>query len=176
MENQWISENTLFEKIWNRHVVAQLGPGVDLLHVDRHLIHEGGGPAFSVFGQKKLTRFRNPELTFATADHAVSTLPGRTDDTTERSLQWVPQLRTGCQQSNIRFFDINDTEQGIVHVIGPELGLTLPGLLVVCGDSHTCTHGALGALAWGIGSSELETCLGYSDDYSTSTQNNAGDI
>lgn len=150
--------NTLFEKIWNRHVVAQLGPGVDLLHVDRHLIHEGGGPAFRSLAKKGYT-VRNPELSFATADHAVSTLPGRTDDTTERSLQWVPPLRAGCQQSNIRFFDINDAEQGIVHVIGPELGLSLPGLLVVCGDSHTCTHGALGALAWGIGSSELEHVL-----------------
>ena len=152
------SGHTLFEKIWNRHIVAHIGPGVDLLHVDRHLIHEGGGPAFRSLAKKGYA-VRNPELSFATADHAVSTVPGRTDDTTERSLQWVPQLRAGCEQSGIRFFDINDAEQGIVHVIGPELGLTLPGLLLVCGDSHTCTHGALGALAWGIGSSELEHVL-----------------
>ena len=149
---------SLFEKIWNRHRVAQLGEGVDLLHVDRHLIHEGGGPAFPSLAKKGYA-VRNPELTFATADHAVSSLPGRTDNTTERSLQWVPPLRKVCQQNSIRFFDINDAEQGIVHVIGPELGLTLPGLLLVCGDSHTCTHGALGALAWGIGSSELEHVL-----------------
>ncbi len=152
------SGQTLFDKIWNRHLVANLGPGVDLLHVDRHLIHEGGGPAFRSLAKKGYT-VRNPELTFATADHAVSTVPGRMDDTTERSLQWVPALRAGCAQAGIRFFDLNDAEQGIVHVIGPELGLTLPGLLLVCGDSHTCTHGALGALAWGIGSSELEHVL-----------------
>ena len=152
------SGQTLFEKIWNRHIVANIGPGVDLLHVDRHLIHEGGGPAFRSLAKKGYT-VRNPELTFATADHAVSTVPGRTDDTTERSLQWVPPLRAGCEQAGIRFFDMNDAKQGIVHVIGPELGLTLPGLLLVCGDSHTCTHGALGALAWGIGSSELEHVL-----------------
>lgn len=149
---------TLFDKIWNRHVVARIGPGVDLLHVDRHLIHEGGGPALRKLAKKRHA-VRNTELTFATADHAVSTLPGRKDETTERSLQWVPQLRAGCKEAGIRFFDINDAEQGILHVIGPELGLTLPGLLLVCGDSHTCTHGALGALAWGIGSSELEHVL-----------------
>jgi 3-isopropylmalate/(R)-2-methylmalate dehydratase large subunit len=150
---------TLVDKIWDAHVVADLGSGLDLVWVDRHLLHDLSGPASLAALEQRGLRVRNPELCFATPDHGVSTEPGRSDDTSPVGARLLPALRKRCRAAGIRLFDIDDPEQGIVHVVGPELGLTLPGATVVCGDSHTCTHGGLGALAWGIGTSELTHVL-----------------
>ncbi len=146
---------TLFDKIWDEHVVADLGNEVALMHVDLHLMHDlGGGPGFRMLAEKGY-RVRNPELTFATADHAVSSAPGRTEDTNPVGGRLLRMLRAASAANGIRMFDLGSDGQGIVHVIGPEMGLSLPGMTIVCGDSHTCTHGGVGALAFGIGSTEL---------------------
>ncbi|MEL6373703.1 MAG: 3-isopropylmalate dehydratase large subunit [Pseudomonadota bacterium] len=146
---------TMFDKIWDAHVVADLGEGTALLHVDRHLLHDlSGGNGLDLLKARGLS-VRSPHLTFAVPDHAVSTQPGRTDGSVDVSARLVPRLRTHTARHGIKLFDINDREQGIVHVIGPELGLSLPGLLIACGDSHTSTHGGIGAMAFGIGSTEL---------------------
>ncbi len=150
---------TTIDKIWDQHVIADLGSGLDLIHIDRTLIHDlGGGRVFSALHQHGLN-VRNPELTFATVDHCVSSLPGRVETTTDSGSRLIPILRDKCSTEGIRLFDMDDPEQGIVHVIGPELGLSLPGVTLVCGDSHTCTHGGMGALAWGVGTSELSHVL-----------------
>jgi len=146
---------TLFDKLWDAHVVSELGDGVALLHVDRHLLHDLSGRGALKEVERRGLEVRNPELAFAVPDHVVSTEPGRTGGNADWSNSRINGLRSSCNQWGIRLFDVNDAEQGIVHVIGPELGLTQPGMLLVCGDSHTSTHGALGALAWGIGSSEV---------------------
>jgi 3-isopropylmalate/(R)-2-methylmalate dehydratase large subunit len=145
---------TLFDKIWNRHVVADLGDGYSLLHVSRHLMHDGGSAGFKSLEEKGY-KVRNPELTFATFDHIVSTMPGRTAETNPALTPRLYSMRAAAKASGVRLFDLGQPGQGIVHVIGPELGITLPGTLLVCGDSHTCTHGGMGALAFGIGSSEV---------------------
>ncbi len=146
---------TLFDKIWDEHVVADMGGGVALMHVDLHLMHDlGGGPGLKDLADKGY-RVRNPELTFATVDHAVSSEPGRNEDTNPVGGRLLRMLRARTEASGIRMFDLGNDGQGIVHVIGPEMGLSLPGMTIVCGDSHTCTHGGLGALAFGIGSSEM---------------------
>lgn len=150
---------TLFEKIWRDHVIRELGDGYCLLHVDRHLLHDLNGPTGLRDLRKRALGVRRPDLTFATPDHCVSTLPGRTHETNAEAWRSLPALRAGCNDAGIRLFDLDAPEQGIVHVIGPELGLTLPGTLIVCGDSHTCTHGGLGAMAWGIGASEVAHVL-----------------
>lgn len=147
--------NTLFDKVWDAHQIAELPGEVSLLHVDRHLIHELTGVAAIMQLEKRGIAICNPELTFATLDHVISTRPGRTAGDEEWSTVMIDTLREQTARMKIARFDINDGRQGIVHVIGPELGLSLPGLTIVCGDSHTCTHGAFGAIAWGIGSSEL---------------------
>jgi 3-isopropylmalate/(R)-2-methylmalate dehydratase large subunit len=148
-------QRTLVDKLWDAHVVAHLGDGLDLVHVDRHLLHDLSGAAALGALRGRGLHTRNPELAFATPDHGVSTAPGRDETTSPIGARLVPALRAGCRAEGIRLFDLADPEQGIVHVVGPELGLTLPGASIVCGDSHTCTHGGLGALAWGIGSSEI---------------------
>jgi 3-isopropylmalate/(R)-2-methylmalate dehydratase large subunit len=145
---------TLFDKIWDRHVVTDLGDGYALLHISRHLMHDGGSSAFKALKAKGYP-VRNPELTFATFDHVISTLPGRTAETNPALTQRLYSMRADAKAAGVRLFDLGEPGQGIVHVIGPELGLTLPGTLLVCGDSHTCTHGGMGALAFGIGSSEV---------------------
>lgn len=153
-----MSQNTLFDKIWDQHRVATLAPGVDLLHVDRHLMHDlGGGAALAEIARRGL-RVRNPELSFATPDHLVSS--ARSRSLAQPALApWgdrlIQVLRDETRRAGIRNFDIGSADQGIVHVVGPEQGLVLPGATLVCGDSHTCTHGAFGALAWGIGSTEI---------------------
>lgn len=150
---------TLLDRIWDAHVVAALPGGYDLLHVDRHLIHDLSGPGgFGEINKRNLA-VRSPRLTFAVADHCVSSEPGRSDASTRSGARLLPLLRDGCDRSGITLFDIDSPQQGIVHVVAPELGITLPGTLVVCGDSHTCTNGALGALAWGIGTSEVAHVL-----------------
>jgi 3-isopropylmalate/(R)-2-methylmalate dehydratase large subunit len=144
----------MFQKIWDDHVVADLGDNFFLLHIDRHIMHDLGGPGGMLEVRQRGLRIRNPELTFATPDHAISSARGRVG-TTETGTRLVEGLRAGTRAAGVRFFDIGEPGQGIVHVIGPELGLTLPGVLLVCGDSHTCTQGAMGAVAFGIGSTEL---------------------
>jgi 3-isopropylmalate/(R)-2-methylmalate dehydratase large subunit len=145
---------TLFDKVWNEHVVDSMSDGVGLIHVDRHLLHDLNG----VGGLREIKRLgyrvRNPELVFATPDHAISSAPGRERDPMAAGFRLVAGLRAQTRALGIRMFDLGEDGQGIVHVIGPELGLSLPGLTIVCGDSHTCTHGAVGALAFGIGSTE----------------------
>lgn len=146
---------TLFDKIWRAHVIKDVAPGVALLHVDRHLIHDlEAGPRLHDlrFAGHKVAR---PDLTYATPDHAISSAPDRTTDTNPAGGRLLRDMRRGTAEVGIRLFDIGSGNQGIAHVIGPELGLTLPGTLIVCGDSHTCTHGGFGALAFGIGSSEV---------------------
>jgi 3-isopropylmalate/(R)-2-methylmalate dehydratase large subunit len=150
---------TLFRKLRESHVVRDLGGGRALVHVDRHLIHDVTSPqAFASMREKK-RRVRHPELTFATADHIVSTAPGRGDATVPGGAEMIQALRAAAAEHGFRNYDIGDPEQGIVYVIGPELGLALPGLTIVCGDSHTTTLGALGAWAWGIGTSDIEHVL-----------------
>jgi 3-isopropylmalate/(R)-2-methylmalate dehydratase large subunit len=145
---------TLFDKIWNQHVITELPGGESLLHVDRHLMHELTSVAAIRALEARGASVHDPSLTFATVDHVISTRPGRTAGDAEWSTIAIDALREQTTRLGIERFDIDDGRQGIVHVIGPELGLTLPGLLLVCADSHTCTHGALGAIAFGIGSTE----------------------
>ena len=146
---------TLFEKIWDEHVVADLGGGASLLHVDRHYLHELCiSRGFPTLHERGLP-VRNPGLTFATPDHVISSAPGRTGGAFPWSVKVMDTMRIETAKAGIRLFDIDQDGQGILHVIGPELGLTLPGTTVICGDSHTCTNGALGALAFGIGISEV---------------------
>ena len=149
---------TLFEKIWERHVVTTLPDGTVLLYIDRHLVHEVTSP--QAFEGLRLVgrRVRRPELTLATMDHNVPT----DDRSTIRDLiskAQVEALAHNCAQFQITLYDLTSERQGIVHIIGPELGLTLPGTTIVCGDSHTSTHGAFGTLAFGIGTSEVEHVL-----------------
>lgn len=147
---------TLFDKLWDSHTIANLPGGVDLLQVDRNLMHElTGVEAVRVLDARHLP-VSSPELTFATLDHVISTQSGRHAGDADWSTNMVDAMRVQMVQHGIPLLDIGaEGKQGIVHVIGPELGLSLPGTLIVCADSHTCTHGALGALAFGIGSTEL---------------------
>jgi 3-isopropylmalate/(R)-2-methylmalate dehydratase large subunit len=149
-----VGPRTLFEKIWSRHVVAEGPGGHALLYVDRHLLHEGSTHAFARLGRAG-RRVRRPELCVATADHYVLTVPGTPTAEAETGAM-VENLARSAAAQGIVHFGVGDQRRGIVHVIGPEQGLTLPGLTLVCGDSHTATHGALGCLAFGIGSSEVE--------------------
>ncbi len=150
---------TLFEKIWEPHVVREMPDGSALLYIDRHLVHEVTSPqAFE--GMRHMgRRLRRPELTFSTMDHNVPTTEDRLDIKDPISRAQVEALRKNCKDFGITLYDLGDDHQGIVHIIGPEMGLTLPGLTIVCGDSHTSTHGAFGALAFGIGTSEVEHVL-----------------
>ena len=150
---------TLFDKIWNRHVVRELPDGSSLLYIDCHLVHEVTSPqAFEGIRQTGRS-VRAPSLTFATMDHNVPTTVDRINIQDPVAKAQVEALRSNCREFGIQLYDIGDECQGIVHVIGPELGITLPGITMVCGDSHTSTHGAFGALAFGIGTSEVEHVL-----------------
>ncbi len=150
---------TLFDKIWDAHVVADLGEGWSLLHIDRHLLHDlSGARALAEVAERGLP-VRNPQLAFATPDHAVSSRPGRTAASFPPGRKLHDTLRDRASASGIAFFGLGEPGQGIVHVMGPELGIALPGVTLICGDSHTCTNGALGALAFGTGSSELVHAL-----------------
>jgi 3-isopropylmalate/(R)-2-methylmalate dehydratase large subunit len=146
---------TLFEKVWNAHVVAQDEGAPAVLYVDAHLVHEVTSPqAFAMLRERGLP-VRRPERTFATMDHAI---PTRDVDITlwpSDAATQVRTLRENCQDFGVTLFDIDGPVQGIVHVVGPEMGITQPGMTIVCGDSHTSTHGAFGALAFGIGTSEV---------------------
>src|SRR5436190_4557206 len=150
---------TLFDKLWDAHVVRAAEGEPALLYVDLHLVHEVTSPqAFD--GLRAAGRpVRRPDLTIATIDHNVPTTDRSLPISDEVAAKQVQALRTNCGEFGIELFDIDSNEQGIVHVIGPELGLTQPGMTIVCGDSHTSTHGAFGALAFGIGTSEVEHVL-----------------
>jgi len=146
---------TIIEKIWDKHIVHEEEGKPDLIYIDLHLIHEVTSPQAFEGLRLKNRELRRPDLTFATMDHNVPTLNrGKINDPTAR-LQ-VETLEANCEEYGVELADINHPEQGIVHIIGPELGLTQPGKTIVCGDSHTSTHGAFGALAFGIGTSEVE--------------------
>ena len=150
---------TLYDKIWQSHVVTKLNEQTDLLYIDRHLVHEVTSPqAFAGLKEKNRT-VRCPEKTFATMDHNVSTKSRSIDAASEVSKNQLQALAKNCAEFGIVLYDLNSINQGIVHVMGPEQGITLPGTTIVCGDSHTSTHGAFGALAHGIGTSEVEHVL-----------------
>ena len=150
---------TLYDKIWNEHIVHQQDDGTTLLYVDRHLIHEVTSPqAFEGLRLSK-RKVRKPNLTLAVADHNVPTTNRSKGINDKESKIQVEALETNCKEFGIELFDMKDKRQGIVHIIGPEQGFTQPGTVIVCGDSHTATHGAFGALAFGIGTSEVEHVL-----------------
>ena len=148
---------TLAEKVWQAHVVRHAEGEPDLLYIDLHLLHEVTSP--QAFDGLRLAgrTVRRPELTLATEDHNVPTSPGPITDEVSRTQ--VETLRRNCEEFGVRLYPMGDTDQGIVHVVGPQLGLSQPGMTIVCGDSHTSTHGAFGALAFGIGTSEVEHVL-----------------
>jgi 3-isopropylmalate/(R)-2-methylmalate dehydratase large subunit len=154
-----MAARTLYEKIWDAHAVYEEPGKPSLIYIDRHLIHEGTSPqAFS--GLKTAGRkVRQPELTFAVMDHSVSTKNRALAVLDADAAAQFEALARNCQEHGINLFDMQSRNQGIVHVIGPELGITQPGNTIVCGDSHTSTHGAMGALAFGIGTSEVEHVL-----------------
>ncbi len=150
---------TLFEKIWDEHVVVEKANSPSLIYVDRHLVHEVTSPqAFDGLRMNNRT-VRRPDLTIATMDHNVPTKDRSLPILDQTSAIQIQTLEKNCKDFGIQLFGINSPNQGIVHVIGPQLGITLPGTTIVCGDSHTSTHGAFGALAFGIGTSEVEHVL-----------------
>ncbi len=150
---------TLYDKIWDEHLVYQQDDGTSLIYVDRHLIHEVTSPqAFEGLRLNK-RKARKPNLALAVADHNVPTTDRSKGISDQESKIQVDTLRKNCKEFGIQLFDMNDKRQGIVHIIGPEQGFTQPGNVIVCGDSHTATHGAFGALAFGIGTSEVEHVL-----------------
>jgi 3-isopropylmalate/(R)-2-methylmalate dehydratase large subunit len=151
-----MAPRTLFEKIWESHVVHEEVGRPSLIWVDRHLVHEVTSP--QAFESLRLTgrKVRRPDLTFATVDHDVPTTDRSMPIRDPIAKRQIEALGTNCKDFGITFFDLESPNQGIVHVIGPELGITVPGTTIVCGDSHTSTHGAFGALALGVGTSEVE--------------------
>ncbi len=151
---------TLFDKLWDSHVVAQGPDSPAILYVDLHLVHEVTSPqAFAGLRARGL-KVRRPDLTVATMDHSTPTLPlPKVPMLDRQGMAQLQQLEDNCRQFGIQLYDMDSDRQGIVHVIGPELGLTRPGMTIVCGDSHTSTHGAFGALAFGIGTSEVKHVL-----------------
>jgi len=154
-----LNRKTLFDKIWDTHVVYSVENGPDVLYIDRHLIHEVTSPqAFAGLKQRGLKVFR-PERTLATADHNIPTKDQDKPIRDELSRLQVEKLTENCHEHNITLYGLGHPFNGIVHVIGPELGITQPGMTIVCGDSHTSTHGAFGSIAFGIGTSEVEMVL-----------------
>ena len=147
---------TLFDKLWNDHVISERAGEPALLYIDLHLVHEVTSPQAFEGLRSAGRRVRRPDLTVATADHNVPTTDRRLPIADPVAARQIATLRQNCRDFRIPFYDIDSARQGIVHVVGPELGLTQPGMTIVCGDSHTSTHGAFGALAFGIGTSEVE--------------------
>src|SRR3954462_8350812 len=150
---------TLFEKVWDEHVVCTPDAQVPLLYIDLHLVHEVTSPQAFDGLRAAGRKVRQPHRTVATVDHNIPTEPRGTPITDTIALLQIQALQKNCKDFGVPFFDMDSPDQGIVHVIGPELGLTQPGMTIVCGDSHTSTHGAFGALAFGIGTSEVEHVL-----------------
>ncbi len=156
-----MSPKTLYDKIWDAHVAHEADDGTCLLYIDRHLVHEVTSPQAFEGLRMAGRKVRAPEKTIAVPDHNVPTTPGRDDpkNMTEDSAIQVAALDSNAKEFGIHYYPVSDVRQGIVHIVGPEQGWTLPGMTVVCGDSHTATHGAFGALAHGIGTSEVEHVL-----------------
>src|SRR5579859_6142629 len=154
-----MTARTLFDKVWDRHVVCGGAEGSSILYIDLHLVHEVTSPQAFAGLREAGRKLRRPDLTFATLDHNIPTIGNRAVIEDALARTQVEALRRNCREFGIALFDLDAPEQGIVHVIGPELGLTQPGMTIVCGDSHTSTHGAFGALAFGIGTSEVEHVL-----------------
>lgn len=150
---------TLYEKIWHDHFITELSGDNSLIYIDRHLVHEVTSPQAFAGLREKNRPVKRLDKTFATMDHNVSTQVRSFDAAGETSRKQLEALAKNCKEFGVTLFDLNHENQGIVHVIGPELGITLPGHTIVCGDSHTATHGAFGALAFGIGTSEVEHVL-----------------
>ena len=161
MTTSTTAPRTLFEKVWQSHLVAEPAGEPALLYIDLQLVHEVTSP--QAFDGLRLAnrKVRRPGRTVATVDHNVPTtsIADRLNIVDQTSLRQVEALRRNCADFGIELFDVQSPSQGIVHIIGPELGLTKPGMTIVCGDSHTSTHGAFGALAFGIGTSEVEHVL-----------------
>ena len=154
-----LEAKTLYDKIWDSHVVRSIAGGPDVLYIDRHYIHEVTSPqAFNGLKERGISVFR-PGNTLATADHNIPTRDQHLPIRDELSRNQVTRLSENCSKYGIELFGLNHSKNGIVHVIGPELGFTLPGMTIVCGDSHTSTHGAFGTIAFGIGTSEVEMVL-----------------
>lgn len=145
----------LFENLWELHTIDRLDENNYLLAIDRCYLHDLSGPSAMLMLARAARRPMNRAQVFAIPDHTLSTRPGRTRRDSPVSAKLMPLFSMGSRLFGLRMFGLGDARQGIVHVVGPETGLSLPGMSIVCGDSHTCTHGALGALAWGVGSSEL---------------------
>jgi len=151
---------TMFEKIWQKHIVAEPKDQPEILYIDLHLVHEVTSPQAFESLRINNRKVRRPELTIATVDHNITTDDTRTEEIKDEiARKQVETIRENCKSNGITLFDVWDKEQGIVHVIGPEQGYTQPGMTIVCGDSHTSTHGAFGSLAFGIGTSEVEHVL-----------------
>jgi 3-isopropylmalate/(R)-2-methylmalate dehydratase large subunit len=154
-----LTGKTLFDKVWDSHVIEQVENGPSVLYIDRHLVHEVTSPvAFAGLDRRGIKVFR-PQNTVATADHNVPTIDQHLPIKDMLSRSQVDKLTKNCNNHGITIYGLNHPYQGIVHVIGPELGLTQPGMTIVCGDSHTATHGAFGSVAFGIGTSEVEMVL-----------------
>ena len=150
---------TLFDKVWEAHVVDEIPSGPSILYIDKHLIHEVTSPQAFLGLRKRGLKVLRPEKTIATADHNVPTLNQHLPIKEELSRNQLNQLTKNCKDFGIELYGLGHKYQGIVHVIGPELGITQPGMTIVCGDSHTSTHGAFGSIAFGIGTSEVEMVL-----------------
>ena len=150
-----MDKRPLFQKLWDLHAIRDMGEDNYLIAIDRCFLHDLSGPAALGMLQKSGRPARDPHRVFATPDHLILSAPGRTEEMSPLSARSMPLFRMGCKGYGLSLFDLDSPQQGIVHVVGPEQGLSLPGMTIVCGDSHTCTHGALGALAWGVGTSEL---------------------
>src|SRR4030081_1018 len=152
-------KRTLFEKIWNAHLVAEPSRRSSILYIDLHLVHEVTSPQAFDGLRTAGRRVRQPLRTVPPENHNIPTEPRGTPITDAVAARQIEALQKNCKEFGIRLFDMDSPEQGIVHVIGPELGVPQPGMTIVCGDSHTATHGAFGALAFGIGTSEVEHVL-----------------
>ena len=153
-------KRSIFEKLWSGHQVADLGDDTSLLYIDRIFLHERTGSVALKGLEAAGRKVRHPELVFCTMDHIVDTTPGRTDETrVPGGREFITSTRASALAAGINLFDLGDDRQGIVHVVSPETGIALPGVTLVCPDSHTCTIGGLGALAWGIGSTEAEHAM-----------------
>src|ERR1700681_4415828 len=150
---------TLFDKVWDAHVVERLPDGTCVLYIDRHLVHEVTSPQAFEGLRLARRRVRRPDATIAVADHTIATSDRRSGIKEEESRIQVETLERNVADFGVPYFPVLDARQGIVHIIGPEQGISLPGTTIVCGDSHTSTHGAMGAIAFGIGTSEVEMCL-----------------
>src|SRR5215467_2482525 len=150
---------TLFEKVWDAHVVRSPDGQLPLLYIDLHLVHEVTSPQAFDGLRANGRRVRQPRRTVATVDHNIPTTPRGLPIADPIAAKQIEALQKNCREFDVPLFDMNSAEQGIVHVIGPELGITQPGMTIVCGDSHTSTHGAFGSLAFGIGTSEVEHVL-----------------